>query len=387
MPLSLASLLVQQTKDQIYTFALGIANAIGLPVSSWQAGDPTRSQFHAQAELLATLESTVVGYIQSGFLDYATGDWLKILADQVYSVTVPDAVAASGDVVLTNTGGGVYILEAGDLTFKSTTSGKTYTSTSGGTLPAKVGSVNGTLTVSVVADELGSDSSASAGEIDEMVTPLLGVTASNPLALTGVDEQDESTTRQQCRDALGALSPNGPREAYTYVARNSELTGTSAVTRVRAYGDSDTGDVTVYLAGPSGAIAEPDRVLVETAILTYATPLCITPNVLSAVSVPVNISYSLWIYKSVNKTSAEIEEEIEAALEQMFATRPIGGDIVSGAAAGKIYLSMIESTIRSVYTQAFRVEVTLPTADISLTNGEVAAVGTVLASINITADP
>ena len=45
----------------------------------------------------------------------------------------------------------------GDLVFKSTASGKTYTSTTGGTLARGPGT---TLTVTVVADEPGSDSSA-----------------------------------------------------------------------------------------------------------------------------------------------------------------------------------------------------------------------------------
>ena len=87
--ISLATLLIQETKAAIYEYALGVANAIGLPVSTWQAGDPTRSQFHVESEMFATLEEIVVGYIRSGFLDYAaeaaaTGNaksilWLKVL--------------------------------------------------------------------------------------------------------------------------------------------------------------------------------------------------------------------------------------------------------------------------------------------------------------------
>jgi hypothetical protein len=387
MAVSLATLLIQETKAKIYETAINVAIAIGLPVSSWQPGDPTRSLFHLESELLASLEENVAGFIASGFLDYATGDWLKILADQVYGVTVPEATAAAGDVVLTNTGGGVYTIDAGDLTFKNTASGKTYRNTSGGTLAAQVGITPGTLTVSVTADEPGSDSSAGEDEIDDLVTTLLGVTCTNPDAIVGIDEQSEDTTRQQCRDRLGRLSPNGPREAYADVARDSELTGTSSITRVRAYGESTTGAVTVYLAGPSGAVSAGDRTLVETAILQWATPLCITPQVLSVTSVSVAVTYELWIYKSVNKTAAEVADEIETALEQMFATRPIGGDIVAPAVTGKLYRSLIESTIRSTFPQAFRVTLAAPASDTSLTNGEVASLGAVNATINLVVDP
>lgn len=384
MAVSLATLILQETKANIYAAALSVAVAIGLPVSTWQPGDPTRSLYFIESEKLSTLEVIVVNFIKSGFLDHATGDWLEVLADQVFNVVVPDATQATTDVVLTNTGGGFYPgIEAGDLTFQNSTTGKTYTNTTGGTLASGPGT---TLTVSVIADEAGSDSSAAAGEIDELVTTLLGVECTNPTAAVGVDKQDEPTTRQQCRDKLGSFSPNGPREAYAYVARNSELTGTNAVTRVRVYADSDTGDVTVYLASGSGAIAEPDRALVEDAILTWATPLCITPTVLSAAPVTIPVTYSMSLYKRANKTATEVQEEVESALEQMFTQRPIGGDGLRGA--GKMYQSIISSTIRNLYpSDAFNVVLALPASDTAMTEGQVPALGTVTGTITLVQDP
>jgi hypothetical protein len=384
MTISLATLLVKETKDKIYETALGIAESIGLNTTTWRAGDPTRSLYHLESELLSTLEDVVVGFISSGFLDHASGVWLEILADQVFGVTVPDATFATTDVVLTNSGGGVYSIDPGDLTFKNTVTGKTYRNTTGGLLASGPGTE---LTLTVVADEAGAESSAAAGEIDDLVTSLLGVTVTNPLAAVGIDKQDEATTRQQCRDKLGALSPNGPKDAYAYVARNKDLTGTTEVTRVRVYSDSTTGEVTVYLASPSGAVSEPSRVAVEDAILKWATPLCITPTVLSAAAVPVSVSYELWTYASVNKSVEAIEEDVEAALENLFATRPIGGDIVPPAVSGALYKSLIQSTIREVYPQVFRVEVSTPLGDIPLGNGEVAALSGVSAVINIVGDP
>jgi superfamily II DNA or RNA helicase len=40
MTISLASLLLSETRAAIYNYALGIATGIGLPVTSWQVGDP-----------------------------------------------------------------------------------------------------------------------------------------------------------------------------------------------------------------------------------------------------------------------------------------------------------------------------------------------------------
>ncbi len=381
-PMSLASLLVRQTTAQILEAGLSIARSVGLPVSSWQAGDPSRTLLMYEAEFLSTLEGNVLGYIASGFLDFSSGFWLKILAEQVYGVVVPSATFATTDVVLTNVGDEVFLFEPGDVVLRSSLSGKTYRSTTGGTLGA-----GGTLTISVEAEESGSVASAGAGEIDELVTGYSNVTCTNPLAAIGVDEQSEATTRQQCRDKLDSLSPNGPKGAYSYVARSQTLTGTSTITRVRVYSDSDTGNVTVYLAGPTGAVSGPDRLLVEAAILKWATPLCITPIVLSAANVSLPITYQIWLYASANRTSAQVQADVSLALQAMFAARPIGGDIVSPAITGAVYKSLIESTIRAVYPQAFRVIVSAPAGDTPLTNGQVAALGLVTPTVTFEVDP
>lgn len=380
---SLLSLLIQETKEALYEYAIGVADALGVPVDSWQPGDPTRSLFHFETEILAQLEGIVVNFIKAGFLEHAEGEWLKVLAKQVFNVDVPAATFATTSVVLTNNGGGNYPdIGAGDLIVKSSTSGKTYTNTSGGNLPPGPGT---TLTVTVSADEAGSESSASAGEIDTIVVGPNGVTCTNPRAAIGTDEWDKATIVAQCRDKLGSLSPDGPREAYRYVARNSELTGTSVVTDARVYADSDTGDVTVYLRSGSGGVAEADRALVEAAILKWATPLCITPTVLSATPVTIAVTYELWVYASVAKTEAQIKEDVEAALEKMIASRPIGGDTIPPS-SGAIYHSMIESTIRGTYSQIFRCLLTAPSGDTTLTEGQVAALGTVTGTIHIVQD-
>jgi hypothetical protein len=386
MTVSLASLLIQETKEAIYNTGIAVARAVGLPVDSWQAGDPTRSLFHVEAETLSTLEVIVAQFIAAGFLDYATGIWLKLLAEQVFGVVVPAATPATTELVLSNAGGGRYPdIEAGDLTFKNSTTGVTYTNTTGGTIESGPGT---TLTVTVVADVLGSDGSAGVGEIDEIVTTLNGVTCSNAAVAVGVDEQDESVTRAQCRAKLDALSPNGAARAYEYILRTPSYSGLTYVPRVRTFPDSDVGEVKIYVAGPAGAISSTDRDTAEDAVLTWCTPLCITPVVASAAGVTVNVTYELWVYASVNKTDAEIQEDVEAALETMFSTRPIGGDVVPPATSGSMYKSLIESTIRGVFpNQAFRVSVTTPASDTALTNSQVAQLGTVTATVNIVEDP
>lgn len=387
-PDTLSGLLIQQTQAQIYAGALQIAQTLGLPVTSWQTGDPTRSLLYIESALISTLESIVTGYIQSGFLDYASGEWLVILAQEVFNVIVPPATYAETTETLTNAGGGVYIIEPGDLTFTlSSNPAITYTNTTGGTITG-VGSPGATLNLTVQATQPGAASTASSGEIDTLVTTLLGVTCTNSTAAIGIDQQDDETTRQQCRDKLGSLSPNGPAAAYSYVALNPALTGIQTVTKARVYADSDTGDVLIYVAGPSGGVSSPDVAAVQAAIEQWATPLCITPTTKSANPITIAVTYSIWVYQSVNQTVSQIEAAITTALEACFANRPIGGDIIPPALTGFFYQSLIESTIGEVFpNQTFRVTVSSPGGDTSLGNGDVPVLGTITPTVTILADP
>jgi phage-related baseplate assembly protein len=395
--LTLATLVFQETAASIYAKGLAAAQSLGLETESWETGDPTVSLFWYLAEILANLEGVVSNYIAAGFLDWAqekaeqTGstDWLVVLAKQVYNVDAVEATFAEGKVTLTNTKGGLYVIEAQDLTFKNTVTKKTYHNTSGGTLAQGPGT---TLELDIVADEQGSQSTSGAGEVDALVTTLIGVTCSNTNAVVGLDAESPKSLADRCRLKLGALSPNGPRDAYNYVALTASLTGITTVTRTRSIGDSDTGDVTLYIAGPAGPVSSGDRDAVEAAILQYATPLTITPNVQNTTAVSVPVTYELWLYTSVGETEAAIKAKVESDLALMFAARPIGGDVIPPATSGKIYVSLIESVIRAAFPgHTFRVVLTLPAADVDLvldaTTGEVATLGAVTGTVNFVSGP
>ena len=382
MTVSLAQLLVRQTKEQIFSAALSVASAVGLNVTTWQPGDPTRSLLLIESELLDALEEVVAGYVASGFLRYATGAWLKLCAKEVYNIDVPPATYASTTLSLTNGGGGVYDIEPGDLIFRNATTGKTYRNTSGGHL----GSL-GSLNVDVVADEPGAASTAAPGEISSMVTTLLGVTCTNATAAVGIDEQDESVTRSQCSAKLGSLSPNGPADAFRLVALSPELSGTNAVNRVRVFADSDTGHVRVLLAGPSGAVAAPVPPLVEQAMIARCTPLCMRPVVASATASLLSVTYELWCYRSINMTPAEVESAVADALAKMISERPIGGDVIPPATDGAIYISLIESTIRGISPHVFRVVVSAPVGDVAFFSDRVAVLHAVTATVHMVDSP
>lgn len=383
-PDTLDTLLIQEDADSIMAQLLAIATLAKLPVTTWQAGDPTRTLFTFESKYLARLDATITGYAQSGFLDFAEGQWLIVKALQDFGYVVPTATFAETSVVLTNAGASLYDLDPGDVVVKSSISGKTYKSTSGGTLGP-----SGTLSINVTADEAGSASTAAAGEIDTMVTTFLNVTCTNPTAAVGTDTQDEDTTRQQCRDSAAALSPNGPADVYRFVALNPALTGISTPTRARAYPSSETGDVLLYLAGAAGALPSGDVAAVAAAITQYATPLCITVTVASANNIVINITYSMSIYASVNQTSAQIQTAVQNALIALFQKLPIGGDVTPPSAVGFLYASRIQGAIENVFPDKTITVSFLPTffTAFALSGDEVPVLGAVTGLINIVPDP
>lgn len=363
MTISVLSLFVAETATTLLNAGLEVAAALGLPVTSWRAGDPTRAVFKFLAEALAEREGVTSEYIKAGFLSTATGEWLTVLASEVYGVDRVEATYAAPSVTLTNGGGGYYEIAAGDITCSSSASDKTYHSTSGGVL-----SPGSTLVVSLVADEPGSDSSVAIGGIDTLVTTMLGVTVVSSTAALGLDEESDESLVGRCNDTLGALSPNGPADAYESVVRNSELTGVTDITRASSTSDAVDGTVVVYIASPTGACAPASVTAAQAAVESWATPLCITPTVVNAtpVLIPVNATVS------GNDIPATFASETLDALTSLFAELEIGVDVTFSSIVTTIHELLVSRGATRV-----SVVVSVPAVDVTVGLGEVPTIGAV----------
>lgn len=371
---SASALIVRQTAEGLLALALELAAAVGLPVSSWRTGDPTRAQFKYQAETLELLDQMQSEHVQAGWLSTAvalaneTGDssWLKVLAWEVYGVEAEEADYSTPTVTVTNSGGGHYEIEANDLTFRSSSTDKTFHNTNAVTLSAGV-----TATFDLEADEAGSDSSVGVDEVDELVTTLLGVVVDSSTAGVGQDEQTPEEIEEQCLATTGALSPNGPRDAYEFVARSSTLTGVSDVTRAKTIDDSDTGDVTLVIAGASGPVAGASVTAVTSAIATWATPWTITATVQNASATTQNFSMTV----SGDDIPAGFEDEIETALGALLATVDIGGTLALSEV-----IAVVRNKLIALGASNVIVVLATPAATITYASTAVPVLGTVSAT-------
>lgn len=363
----------QEIQAKIYT-ALA---TMGVSTTQWATGAVIRTMIVCVAIILAALSQLIAAIARGGYLSLSTGNWLTLVARYVYGVRREAATFAAGVVTLTNVGGGVYPVDEGDLTVRNA-DGKEYTNVSSFVLNA-VSSID----VAVVAIEEGSASSTAAGTVTQMTTPLLGVTVTNAAEFVAFDEEKDASLTARCTEKLGALSPMGPWDAYTYAARNAKTsTGASAGVN-RAVIDKDGfGTVNVYVAGASGSI--PGTVgdlttplgAVDDAIQRQAAALAVTANALSASGVVVPVTYEAWAYNTSGLSPAQFLDAVTAALRAYLGTQPVGGNVINSD-PGRIFSEKISAAIVDAVPEIYHAVVTVPAGHVTLSVFEVATLGLV----------
>lgn len=348
------------------TFLLNL-ETLGVPARSWRVGGVSRTILRVVARTYAGFAALIALAIKAMFLETSSGAWLTLLAYYVYGVSRVEATFATGQVQLTNGGGGIYTLNPGELRVLWTATGKAYTNTSTFTLnPGDV------LLVDVQAVEQGSASSAPVGAVTSFETVLLGVTVTNPAAIVGLDEETDDTLRAACKAKLAALSVRGPRGAYAYAVRVAVRgDGTPVnVNRLQVSASSSTGVVTVYVAAPSGAPDPTDLDYIETSIEDVARPDSVTVNVLAATMVPVTRTLTVWARRVDGVSAADIQGMVETSLVNAIASYPIGGIPKPPSTQGYLYADFLAGTAKGAHVAIFDVDG--GGADVALDPGEVA---------------
>jgi uncharacterized phage protein gp47/JayE len=385
MTYSLAELTTPLTPDEVEDAIYKALGVRGAKTTAWKPGSVVRTIIAGTSIVLSGFSELSAAIASGGFLDLATGSWLTLVAQYVFGVERQTGTFATGEVTLTNTSGSNYSGGADDLIVQNSTTGKEYRSTGAWSVAPF-----STADVDVRAVEAGADSTSPPGEIDTLVTTLGGVTVSNTNQITGNDEEDDEELRRRCLERTGPLSPMGPKDAYGYAARSAVTSGGDAigVTRVatEALGD---GTVNVWVATDSGGVTgdagdpETDLGAIAAAIYENAEPLSVEAIVDSATPLSTPITYELWIYTSSGLTEAEVKDLVEVALEELFASTPIGGHLVG--TLRRVYVSDIVAAIDSVAPEVFRVDVTVPAADFAVPIDNVPVLGTITATVNLTA--
>lgn len=364
--ISIDTLISPPTDEQILETYLSILETLSVPARSWRKGGVARSILRVVAKTQAGFVQIMAEAIKSGFLETASGGWLTLLAKNVFNVDRKEATFATGDVTISNGGGGVYAFNPDEVRFLSSSTGKAYTNTGSFTLdPAE------TKSIPVRAVELGAASSAPPGTIDTLETVLTLVTVTNPTFVIGADEETDADLRTACRNKLAAISVRGPRGAYAFAVRDARrLDGSFVdVNRVQISSSSSTGVVTCYVASPAGAPDPADLEFIEESIEAIARPDSVTVNVLAATEVPLTRTLTVWTRRVDGLAAADVKALVEAAIAKEIAIYPIGGYPKPPATQGYFYSDFLAGTAKGAHPAIYDIDGA--GADVALAPGEV----------------
>jgi phage-related baseplate assembly protein len=285
------------------------------------------------------------------FLDLATdpGDddgqepgfgWLSAKLEGDYNTSRGEGSAATGFVTLTNNGATPHTFKPGGVTVQNSSTGKNYINGGDDAIyipPAGTYTLDpGTsVTIPIAAVEVGTASNSSPGQIDTIVTALLGVDVTNATSVLGTDREARDKAIRRARLEATRLSLTGPGGAYEAVALGANTDGTltsegdgktlTDVTRVAVEPQNATGDAYVWLASPSGSAISDDVTAVEDCFYnTFTVPAAVTLHVAACVEVPINVTATVYVDPESVAEPSEVEAAILASLETFFSTFVVG---------------------------------------------------------------
>lgn len=181
MTLTLEQLLKKQTREEFANVMLGVFQSAGFPTTAWQEGDPDRTRIAAFATALEKAQELLTTIVGGGYTDFAAGEWLRFLAQEIFGLAFNPATRTVGTIRLTALlGAGPVVVAARSLIAVFTVSGNRYVNTTGGTIPDG-GSVDLTW-----ESEFPNDSTKGLNYNDAnsatitLATPIPGVSATNP---------------------------------------------------------------------------------------------------------------------------------------------------------------------------------------------------------------
>jgi uncharacterized phage protein gp47/JayE len=354
---TLDELIRPRTRDELRQLILDELSRNGFPLTDFVPGSVGR---HVAVETpalgLEDLWLTIAAIARGGFLSYAEGPWLDLIAEEFYAVQRKPAVFARGTVRLTaEPGMGPYTIAPGDL-WVGTPDGRRFNNTTGGTLPQ-----GGTLDLEVRAESPGAAWNVPDGAITVLHTPLPGVSVTNPpgwLLEAGVDEESDDALRTRCRARWAELGGGSTRAAYEYWA----LSAHPSVTKVRVLDNHPRGQGTVDVVvwgeggiGPSVVSAVDTYIQARRPVTANVLVYAATPRTVAVTAtIQVRAGYLAQAQGAVASELTALQRETPIGgtlyrsrlIEALFA-RPYAVNVALSAPAGDVPMAATEALVLS----------------------------------------
>lgn len=337
-------ILTPLTPAQARAKVQAILVAAKIPANLWAKGGVASTLLTGAGNILSMLSGQLSRVVGGFFLPTAAADpqggLIGLLAQYMYGIAVPQATFATGPLTLTNSGGGSYTggSYGAGLVFFLGSNGQSYTNVT----PLNLGPVSSptaTQTITIEATVAGSVGSANPNTVTTLVTSLLGVSCTNSAPIVGLDALTNAAVESLCLASIGFRSPRGPGTAYAYAISGLDpVTGAPLalnlvtqqqvnINRWTIAPSSRTGQTTIYIASPSGAVDPNDLAAVILSVNLNATPDGVTVTVLPANPVPYSPTLTPWVQAPSSVSAAELQTAIATALTAYMSSKsnPIGG--------------------------------------------------------------
>lgn len=338
-----------------------------LPTTAWQPFSVPATLTDIDAQAISDLEDLVCAIGRGGILDLAEGEWLTLLAANVYGLTRIPASGAIVSLKATNSTASAIPITTGGVVVRDAL-GHRYKSYEAVSVPA-----NGSANAPFIALEAGNASNTVQAPLT-LETTVAGLSLSlrddastAGLVEAGRDAETDEELRQRCKGRWTSLAKAANSDGYA----SAVISGVPTITRAVAFGSpTRPGVVEIAVANAAGTATDAEIAAAEAAVAVIL-PTCIDAEVHGCSTVTVALTASVDVqtgYKDAAITA------IDEAFSDLLSSTPIGGFQV-----GSRRILSREAIIAAIMSAPGVVdcEVSAPASDVSLSVGQVPTKGTV----------
>ena len=318
MTVSLLDIASQTTPANALALLLNYLTISGLPATAWQEGSVPRTLLEGESVAYADAMNLVAAITNGNILDLSEGEWLTLLAANVYQLTRKPAVFARGTATITNNSGSSFSQPAGSLLAASTQSTTSFRITD-----AIVGLANGAaIAVAAQAEEAGLGGNVAVNTITSLLTPYPGISINNPgtanvwLTQIGTREESDESLRIRCKARWPGRGGGKTLLAYEGMALEIEQ-----VRQARVFPNKPgDGKAIIVIAGDTNPLDNSVVLQAEALILPRAS-LCALVDVQAASAVNLTVVATAYVESAFAATAAA---DLDTALRTLIANRRIG---------------------------------------------------------------
>jgi uncharacterized phage protein gp47/JayE len=368
------SQIVALTRNQTATWLKNTLAALGFQTTGWQAGRNQQMMLNNFATSGAAFSQVAASLVEASFSETSFGPALTLYSRSRFDNERSPAVKAAGPFLFTSTAEVPNVVTVGQL-FITDANGVEFSNTEAGTIPA-----GGTLELDVEAALAGSAGNIGNDSTLTLLTPLAGVTVTNPgpgglvdwyTITAGADEESDAELQRRNATKWGTLSVERTATAIEYLALGCEGVAKALVIATNPRGQNTTD---VYVSAADSLISTDDIEACQEAFSEYTMgteavwPPTETPYPSQIwVKHPAELALSLigTVYYDPQFTLAEVQASILARVTAMVQAVPIGGNRYATGAANLLTLGDILQTIEGS-RGVISARLTTPTADITI---------------------